>query len=140
MSEPQVRSDCDQVTSQESLNLTNGKLDSEEQPLQKKEPRVDSVEVNQSCKFIQVDLANVFNFPGSVKVKKLPLMTEQIAVCTTCSFSAYILQSTLESIVTLLTKALFGWGNEENLKLFTMIGITAVIGYVIVMVKYRSLP
>jgi len=126
VAEPQLESECDKITSQESLNLTNGKLESEEQPLQEKQHQKDSVEVNDFVKYIQV--------------KKLPLMTEQIAVCTTCSFSAYILQSTLESIVTLLTKSLFGWGNEQNLMLFTMIGITAVVGYVIVMLIGKCFP
>jgi hypothetical protein len=36
VAEPQLESECDNITSQESLNLTNGKLESEEQPLQER--------------------------------------------------------------------------------------------------------
>lgn len=67
------------------------------------------------------------------QISPLPHLTEQIIVCLTCSLSGYILQSSLEAMVTPLTKNLLGWGNAENAKLFIGIGITAVLGYVATM-------
>ena len=65
-------------------------------------------------------------------------MTEQICVCIVSSLSAYILQSTLESMVTPLTKQLLGWGQKENALFFVGVGITAVIGYLTVTVSTKS--
>jgi len=67
-----------------------------------------------------------------IQIKPLPPMTEQICVCIVSSLSAYILQSTLESMVTPLTKQLLGWGQKENALFFVGVGITAVIGYLTV--------
>ena len=65
----------------------------------------------------------------------MPALTEQIIACLTCSLSGYILQSTLEAMVTPLTKNLFGWDDTQNALLFVAIGITAVVGYGITIVR-----
>jgi ceroid-lipofuscinosis MFS transporter 7 len=74
-----------------------------------------------------------------IQVKPLPALTEQIVVCMVSSLSAYILQSTLEAMVTPLTRRLLGWGQTENAIFFIGVGITAVIGYLSVTVSDSSL-
>ena len=84
-----------------------------------------------------------------IQVKPLPPLTEQIVICLVLSLSAYILQvtllcscwglyfqSTLESMVTPLTRRLMGWEQSENAVFFMVVGILAVLGYLCVSVSY----
>jgi len=73
-----------------------------------------------------------------IQVSPLPALTEQIIACLTCSLSGYILQSSLEAMVTPLTKNLLGWTDTQNALLFVAIGVTAVVGYgvTIILSKY----
>ena len=88
-----------------------------------------------SHKYIQVFILTFLTFNKVLfQVKPLPALTEQICVCMVSSLSAYILQSTLESMVTPLTRRLLGWQQNENAIFFIGVGITAVIGYLSVTV------
>lgn len=74
-----------------------------------------------------------------VQVSPLPPLTEQIVICLVLSLSAYILQSTLESMVTPLTRRLMGWDQTENAYFFMTVGILAVLGYLCVSALAKKL-
>jgi len=74
-----------------------------------------------------------------VQVSPLPPLTEQIVICLVLSLSAYILQSTLESMVTPLTRRLMGWDQTENAYFFMTVGILAVLGYLTVSALSKKL-
>ena len=80
-------------------------------------------------------LISFLSLKSPMTVSPLPPLTEQIVICLVLSLSAYILQSTLESMVTPLTRRLMGWDQTENAYFFMTVGILAVLGYLCVSVS-----
>ena len=62
--------------------------------------------------------------------RKMGLLHEPIIVASCCTFSTYILQSGMETLVTPFTDYYLGWGMRQNAIMYTLVGTVAFTGYI----------
>ena len=61
--------------------------------------------------------------------KRLGLLSEPIIVASCCTFSTYVLQSGMETLLTPFTDWYFGWTEKQNAIMYIAVGTTALLGY-----------
>ena len=62
--------------------------------------------------------------------RRTGLLHEPIIVASCCTFSTYILQSGMETLVTPFTDYYLGWGMRQNAIMYTLVGTVAFTGYI----------
>jgi len=62
--------------------------------------------------------------------RKMGLLHEPIIVASCCTFSTYILQSGMETLVTPFTDYYLGWTMKQNAIMYTIVGTVAFTGYI----------
>ena len=61
--------------------------------------------------------------------KKVGLLHEPIIVASCATFSTYVLQSGMETLITPFTHWYFGWNERQNALMYMSVGVTALLGY-----------
>lgn len=61
--------------------------------------------------------------------KKVGLLHEPIVVASCSTFSTYVLQSGMETLITPFTHWYFGWNERQNAFMYISVGLTALLGY-----------
>lgn len=71
--------------------------------------------------------------PGTRKryraIQKVGLLHEPIVVAACSTFSTYVLQSGMETLITPFTDWYFGWDETQNAIMYISVGMTALLGY-----------
>ena len=62
-------------------------------------------------------------------VRQTGLLHEPIIVAACSTFSTYVLQSGMETLITPFTDWYFGWTEKQNLFMYVSVGTTALLGY-----------
>jgi len=71
--------------------------------------------------------------------RRTGLLHEPIIVASCCTFSTYILQSGMETLVTPFTDYYLGWGMRQNAIMYTLVGTVAFTGYISMQFVSRKL-
>ena len=61
--------------------------------------------------------------------QKMGIFHEPIIVVSCCTFSTYILQSGMETLVTPFTDYYLGWTIQQNAIMYVIVGTVALSGY-----------
>lgn len=72
-------------------------------------------------------------------VRRTGLLHEPIIVAACSTFSTYVLQSGMETLITPFTDWYFGWTEVQNLFMYVSVGTTALLGYLSMQFVSRKL-